>query len=60
MIQYRIDDDTIDKWDYKDNDYSREMSDRLRGLLHRTFDFIANPRHAKWQAGRNALCTIDR
>src|SRR5512133_1900769 len=37
-----------------------EMPDRLRSLLYRTIHFIANPRHAEWQAGRDALRTINR
>jgi hypothetical protein len=44
----------------KDDKHYDEMPDRLRSLLHRPFDFISDPRHARWQAGRNALSTIDR
>lgn len=36
------------------------MSPRLRRVLHRPFDLLADPRHAAGQTGRGALCSVDR
>jgi hypothetical protein len=40
--------------------YHHELPDRLRSLLYRPFDFIADPRNARWQTGRDALHSIDQ
>jgi hypothetical protein len=36
------------------------MPSRLRRLLHRTVDQLADPWHAEWQAGRRALRAAQR